>query len=327
MRMLPSFLGAMLLAASAAAAAPDADDSMQGRWVRYLAPPAGYRFEHRVVLLKKYSFPECDCELYEQANGPGTVQRVLVAFPKELKGRAPGVVAPFYFPEAMLGFELETRQKLEKYAGITFMCDLARRGFVCATADAYHLTYVHSDRGRNDFKRWADAAAALNRDWPQWTGIGKLTADTRLVVDLLCADARVDSDRIGIIGHSLGGKMALYAGALDPRIKVIVTSDFGLGWDQSNWNAAWYWGDKLAEAKAAGMEQNQLLSISGGKPFFLMAGKYDDITSFAAMARAKGYEGHPERLCGVNHATGHRPPRYAVDAGYAFLERMLGKGE
>ena len=28
----------------------------------------------------------------------------------------------------------------------------------------------------------------------------------------------------------------------------------------------------------------------------------------------------------VNHATGHRPPRYAVDAAYAFLERMLGKG-
>lgn len=327
MRMLPSLLGAMLLAALVAGAAPDTGDSMRGRWARYLAPPAGYRFGHRVALLKKYSFPECDCELYEQANGPGTVQRVLVAFPKGLKGSAPGVVAPFYFPEAMLGFELETHEPLGKYAGITFMSDLARRGFVCATADAYHLTYVPSGRGRNDFRRWEDAAAALNRDWPQWTGIGKLVADTRLVVDVLCSDARVDKGRIGIIGHSLGGKMALYTGALDPRVKVIVASDFGLRWDQSNWNAAWYWGDKLPEVRASGMEQNQLLEISGGKPFFLIAGKYDDITSFAAMARANGYDGHPERLCGVNHATGHRPPRYAVEAAYAFLERMLGKGE
>ena len=323
MNGMVSCLGAALMAAFAACAVPDTGQSLKDRWLRYLSPPAGYSFEHKVRLVKKYSFPECDCELYEQANGPGTTQRVLVAFPKELKGKVPGIVAPFYFPEAMLGFELETRQTLENYKGITFLTDLAQRGFVCATADAYHLTYTSSTRARNDFKRWREAAEALKRDWPEWTGVGKLAADTRLVVDLLCADGRVDADRIGIVGHSLGGKMALYAGCLDPRIKAIAASDFGLGWDQSNWNDAWYWGDKLAEVRAAGMEQTQLLTISGGKPFFLAAGKYDDIGSFAAMARAEGYEGRPERLCGVNHATGHRPPRYATEAAYAFLERFL----
>ena len=323
MKRMVTCLGTALMAAFAAFAAPDAGQSLHDRWARYLSPPAGYAFERKVRLVKKYSFPECDCELYEQANGPGTTQRVLVAFPKELKGKAPGIVAPFYFPEAMLGFELETRQPLENYKGITYLADLARRGFVCASADSYHLTYIPSTRARNDFKRWREAAEALKRDWPEWTGIGKLTADTRLVVDLLCADSRVDADRIGIIGHSLGGKMALYAGCLDPRIKAIVTSDFGLRWDQSNWNDAWYWGDKLAEVRASGMEQAQLLTISGGKPFFLAAGKYDDITSFEAMARAEGYDGRPERLCGVNHATGHRPPRYATEAAYAFLERFL----
>ena len=323
MKRVATCLGAALMAAFAAFAAPDAVRSLHDRWARYLSPPADYTFERKVRLVKKYSFSECDCELYEQANGPGTTQRVLVAFPKELKGKASGIVAPFYFPEAMLGFELETRQPLDKYKGITYLADLAQRGYVCASADSYHLTYKPSSLDRNDFKRWREAAAALKRDWPEWTGIGKLTADTRLVVDLLCADSRVDADRIGIIGHSLGGKMALYAGCLDPRIKAIAASDFGLCWDQSNWKDAWYWGDKLAEVRASGMEQVQLLAISGGKPFFLAAGKYDDISSFAAMARAEGYEGHPERLCGVNHATGHRPPRYATEAAYAFLERFL----
>ena len=323
MRMLPSFLGAMLLAASAAGAAPDADDSMQGRWARYLAPPAGYRFEHRVVLLKKYSFPECDCELYEQANGPGTRQRVVMALPKGLKGKAPAVVVPFYFPEAMLGFELETREPLPTYADRTIMADLVRRGFVCASADAYHLTYAPSKRERGDFKRWAEAAEKFNRDWPSWTGIGKLTADTRLVLDLLCADARVDPSRIGAAGHSLGGKMAFCTGCLDPRIKAIVASDFGMEWDRTNWEAAWYWGDKLPMAKASGLRHDQLLTLSGGTPFFLIAGESDTIGSFALMDKALGHDGRRNRLAGINHATGHAPPRYALEAAYSFLERYL----
>ena len=322
-RLLPPYL---VCAAAFAAASVHADalTDAAGMWHRHLDAPEGYSFRHEAQLVKRYSFPDFDCELYEQANGPGTRQRVVMALPKGLKGNAPAVVVPFYFPEAMLGFELETQEPLPTYADRTIMADLARRGFVCASADAYHLTYAPSSRERGDFRRWAEAAERFNRDWPSWTGIGKLTADTRLVIDLLCADARVDPSRIGAAGHSLGGKMAFYAGCLDPRVKAILASDFGLGWDQSNWSAAWYWGDKLPVVRAAGLEQTQLLTLSGAKPFFLIAGKYDDIASFGALARTAGYAGHPERLCGIDHATGHRPPRYALEAGYAFLERELG---
>ena len=33
---------------------------------------------------------------------------------------------------------------------VLFMADLVRRGFVCASADAYHLTYAPSKRERGD---------------------------------------------------------------------------------------------------------------------------------------------------------------------------------
>jgi hypothetical protein len=39
---------------------------------------------------------------------------------------------------------------------------------------------------------------------------------------------RVDPDRIAATGHSLGGKIAFYAAALDPRIDIV------MGWDPSN---------------------------------------------------------------------------------------------
>ncbi len=43
-------------------------------------------------------------------------------------------------------------------------------------------------------------------------------------VDLLQSLPEVDAERIGAIGHSLGGHNTLYLGAFDPRVKVMVTS-------------------------------------------------------------------------------------------------------
>ena len=46
-------------------------------------------------------------------------------------------------------------------------------------------------------------------------------------VDLLQAREEVDPQRIGVIGHSLGGHNAMFVAAFDPRLKVIVSS---CGW-------------------------------------------------------------------------------------------------
>ena len=238
----------------------------------------------------------------------------------------PAVVVPFYFPECMLGFDPETGERMPKYEKIAMMADLAKRGFVTISADAYHLTYLKSALQRQDFSRWRISGAALHRDWPEWSGVGKLVADTRLLVDMLVADARVDAERIGIIGHSLGGKMAFYTGCLDPRIKAIVTSDWGYIWDTTNWSDIWYWGAREAALKKSGRTHDELLDYAGGKPFMLIAGMYDGAAACAAIRRVKAYEGRQERLELINHASGHRPPPDALEAGYRFLERHLSEG-
>jgi pimeloyl-ACP methyl ester carboxylesterase len=46
-------------------------------------------------------------------------------------------------------------------------------------------------------------------------------------VDLLQSRKDVDPERIGVIGHSLGGHNAIFAAAFDPRLKVVVSS---CGW-------------------------------------------------------------------------------------------------
>ena len=305
-----------------------------GGWSRYITPPASYAaFQRRVERTATYSFDAFDVEVYRQANGPGTTQRVMMAVPKGAKGRLAAVAVPFYFPEAMLGFNPATGgldsplvragTNLTFYAGISYMADLAKRGYITASADAFHLTYPGGEGEEKGFSKWAGASSRLIQDWPGWTGIGKLVFDTRLLIDLIAADSRVDPDRIGIIGHSLGGKMAFYAGCLDKRIKVIVASDFGIGWDQTNWKDKWYWGGRLNIVRSEGFSHSDLLSLTDGKPFCLIAGKYDDAQSGIIMWNAKGYEAYPERLLFINHASGHRPPRHATESGYRFLDRYL----
>lgn len=305
-----------------------------GIWSALLDPPAGYSdFPRNVTRLAHYRCADFDVEVYSQANGPDTHQRVMMAVPRGLRDKAPCVIVPFYFPEAMLGFDPKDGSpesslcpagtNLTYYAGITYMADLARQGYVTVSADAYHLTYAKDAAPADNWGKWKFVGDALHRDWPEWSGVGKLVFDTRLLVDFVSSDARIDAKRIGMTGHSLGGKMSFYAGCLDPRVKVVVASDFGLGWTQTNWSDSWYWGERLSAMRAKGLSNVDLLSQTGGKPFCLIAGKYDDADSGHLMRSAKGYDCASERLLFVHHGTGHRPTREATEAGYSFLRRYL----
>jgi len=306
------------------AAMTDEAKREQARWRELLGTPEHYAFEPKVELLRRYdAFPDLDIELYRQNNGPGTSQRVLLVLPKRRAGRVPAVAVPFYFPEAMLGFDPDTRETFPRYEGIDFMAQLARRGYASASAESYHLTYAPSDLGRTDFSRWRVMGERLNADHPEWTGIGKLTADTRLVIDLLAADDRIDAARIGIFGHSLGGKMAFYAGMLDDRVRVVGASDFGIRWEQTNWHDIWYWGAKLEDLKARGIDHTGLLRAGGGKPFFLIAGQFDDAASQAFIRNSGVYAAKPEYLGFFHHATGHRPTPGSLAAAYDFFDRFL----
>lgn len=300
----------------------NASDGKIQQWLAMIGKPEYDNYAHHLRLIRKFETAAFNGELYEQANGPDTVQQTLLMLPKTTQEPLPAVVVPFYYPDRMAGYDLDTLEPTDE-PHIAMALHLVRRGYIVVTAEAYHLTYRKLALERRDFSRWRLAAEALLQDHPQWTGIGKLIADTQLLVDLLCADTRVDANRIGIAGHSLGGKMALYTGCLDHRIKAILGSDFGMEWDRTNWSEPWYWGEKINQLKAADMDHAELLRISGCKPFILIAGLYDDEGALDVLKQA-GYS-DPAQFLFINHASGHRPPIEALEAGYDFLLKRLNK--
>jgi acetyl esterase/lipase len=56
------------------------------------------------------------------------------------------------------------------------------------------------------------------------SGTMKAIHDNRRAVDFLLSLPDVDPERIGVIGHSLGGHSAMFTAAFEPRLKVVVSS-------------------------------------------------------------------------------------------------------
>ena len=294
-------------------------------WKNLLGKPFYDNYEKTTKLIKKYSFEDFDGELYVQSNGilPNgqlLYQKVFVALPKNIKKgeKLPAVNVPFYSYEWTLGMNPETGEKIKKTC---ILYDLVKRGYIGATAMSYHLTYIPDMI--DDGTAWEKASFALLKDNPNWTGMGKLVSDTQRVIDLLEEDSRVDSNKLAMAGHSLGGKMAFYTGCLDDRIKLIMASDFGLLWDQTNWEDPWYWGDKVFELKDKGITNVDLLSLVAPKPFCVIVGYYDDENTVKALYNMKEYDRCRQNLFIVDHSTGHKPPKYALDAAYGFIDNYL----
>jgi pimeloyl-ACP methyl ester carboxylesterase len=88
--------------------------------------------------------------------------------------------------------------------------ELAERGYVCLVPD-----YPSFGEYEYDFKKHGAARAS---------GSMKAIWNNMRAVDLLETLLQVNKDRIGVIGHSLGGHNSLFTAVFDDRLKAVVTS-------------------------------------------------------------------------------------------------------
>ena len=321
----------LIAAGVSAADGPKWGDGSQQKWRLALGSPRStFGQAGPAELVESFTTPDFQAQLFRQRTGPETWQRVLLLKPLRLEGRTAGVVVPFYDPDRMCGYDLRTKQRLGPERNTAFFgLHLVRQGYVVAAVEAYPfnlLTPAEQKASKGGMALWRDAAAKLARQEPGWTGMGKLTHDTRLAADLLATEAQVDSARLAVMGHSLGGKMAFYAGCLDPRFKAIVASDFGLAWDSSNWGDAWYFGDKLKAMRADGLSQEQLLAFYA-PPFFLIAGQYDSEATCGplldAARKTRELTGRAGGIEMFDHHSGHQPTWPSLKAAYVWLARRM----
>ena len=139
----------------------------------------------------------------------------------EGKGKKPAVITVFYEPETAVGKGKEDRD---------FALQLVKEGFVCLSLGTtettnktpYSLYYPSIEKARiQPLSPLADAAANA------WYALAKHKA--------------VDAKRIGIMGHSYGGKWAMFASCLFDKFACAVWSDPGIVFDETKGSGVNYW--------------------------------------------------------------------------------------
>lgn len=200
----------------------------------------------------------------------------------------------------------------EKWQGV----QLAKRGYVVLCP----RNYIYQEGAD-----WAGNAKRIIARHPNWTGMTQMTWDAFRAADLLQSLPQVDRNRIGCLGHSLGGKQALYAAAFDDRYKACVASELGIGLKFSNWDAPWYFGDALR--KAPQFDNDEVLALIAPRPFLLLAGDSADtdksLDYIDAVKPVYDLFDAQNNLKFVNHRLGHRYSPEARSAAEQFLDTYL----
>lgn len=168
--------------------------------------------------------------------------------------------------------------------------------------------------------------ARMQERHPDWRGLTRMTWDGIRALDFLETLPAVDRQKIGVLGHSLGAKEALYLAAFDPRVKAAVSSEGGIGLGMSNWQDVWYLGPSIREPGFA-RDHHELLGLIAPRAFLLIGGGSADNSSSTAYIEAAAPIFHllraSENLRYFQHPHGHKYPPEAHAEAERFLDLHL----
>jgi dienelactone hydrolase len=175
---------------------------------------------------------------------------------------------------------------------------------------------------------------------PGWTAVGKMIVDHRQAVELLSSLEVVDSERIGVIGHSLGGYNGIFLAGLDKRVRAVVSScGFSVFTDDPDPNR---WGqrdwfshipritDDIRQGKVP-FEFTEIAALAAPVPMFCWSGQQDLIfpnwipiaQGMEELHRLYQAMNAQDRFVFLLGNAGHDFPEEVRQAAYRFLDRWL----
>jgi hypothetical protein len=161
---------------------------------------------------------------------------------------------------------------------------------------------------------------------------------------------RIDPNRIGIIGHSYGGKWAMFASCLYDKFACSVWSDPGIVFDEKRPNVnfwePWYLGYDHNQQRQRGVpnatnprtgayrklfidgfDLHELHALMAPRPFLVSGGSEDRPERWKALnhtIEVNKLLKHPNRVAMTNRKA-HSPTPESNEQIYLFLEHFLAK--
>ena len=289
---------------------------IQREWLEFLHPWTKERPRSSWEVLNTEQVGDVERVLLRYETEPGIFTEAYLLHPRQRGESRPGVVV----------FHSTVDHSIRQPAGVegvpekAFGLKLAQRGYVTLCP----RNFLWPDNHRIDA---AEQTRLFQQRHPGSKGMAKMLHDAHRAVDLLISFPDVDKNRIGAVGHSLGAKEVLYLAAFDPRVKVTVSSEGGIGTTFSNWDAAWYLSPDIRNGVFP-REHHELLALIAPRPFLLIGGESADGDRSwpyidAALPVYRLFGDRP--ACGLyNHRQGHAVPKGAEERIYDWFDAYLG---
>jgi hypothetical protein len=246
---------------------------------------------------------------------------VYLLLPRKVQWRLPGIVCLHPTSrEFGKGIPVGLGGKPDRH----YALHLVERGYVCVVPD-----YLNMGEYRFDPYKAGYVSATMKGIWNHMR-----------CVDLLRSLPEVDPDRIGAIGHSLGGHNAMFLGVFDERVRCVVSScgfcsfpTYYKG-DLAGWSHDGYMPRIRTEyglkPERVPFDFPEVVGALAPRPFLACAPVKDhnfDMQGVKDCLAAAGpvYEllGAKDKLSGVYPDSGHDFPDDARKAAYAWLDRWL----
>jgi hypothetical protein len=237
------------------------------------------------------------------------------------------VLVVYYEPETSVGLAEKDKEKQR-----AFGLELARRGFVTLSIGTPGGNAWKPDVGRalcQPLSYHAYVAASC------WQALANLP--------------EVDRERIGVTGHSYGGKWALFAAALWDKFAAVAVSDPGIVFDEKRSNVnywePWYLGFDASgtqrkpgipsesnprtgcykQLREAGRDLHELHALIAPRPFLVSGGAEDPPLRWTALNHTVAVNkllGHTHRV-GMTNRRDHAPNPESNARLFAFFEHFL----
>ena len=240
------------------------------------------------------------------------------------QGPLPAVLVVYYDAEAGAGLNPKTKLR-------DFGCQLTRRGFVSLSI-GWPRSYTDGE------------AASLQP-------LSRLAYVAANCCNALAGLGEVDPKRIGVVGHSFGGKWAMFAMALYERFACGAFSDPGVVFDEKrpnvNYWEPWYLGFEPGRTRKRGVPTSQRPRTGAYKKLFEGGRDLHELHALIAprpFLVSGGAEDQPGRWRALNHAVavnkllgcenrvamtnrqGHSPTEESNEQLYLFFEYFLKHG-
>jgi hypothetical protein len=232
------------------------------------------------------------------------------------------IVVVYYDPETGIGLGRELRD---------FGYQLAKRGFVALSVGTPETMRYYPSKEEAVLQPLSALAYVAANCWYALAGLPE-----------------VDEERIGIVGHSYGGKWAMFASCLFERFACAVWSDGGIVFDETRPNVnfwePWYLGYEVGKWRNEGIptsenprtgayrelitqghDLHELHALMAPRPFLVSGGSEDTLERWIVLNHAiavNRFLGYENRVAMTNRE-GHSPTEESNEQIYRFFEHFL----